>query len=226
MRSFALITSNTKSGRLSRSSYTKATLKQMLRSGLNHVALCADIEPLITKRESEGPLGDCNKLFVLGPRRCGIRNNRRTKYGQEENEQLQLVPSTLSTRRISFNPKTQFREGPDLSVITPAEDRFLALNVRRKKTTNVPQLVHFATTGREYWLQRCEDMITIKDCMQEDHLHIINPSLSMIEKFPFTLGKRTRYLDQTAMGFCTLHREYIYSVLSRVNLNHSPEYPE
>ncbi|GBM49128.1 hypothetical protein AVEN_77069-1 [Araneus ventricosus] len=48
MRSFALITSNTKSGRLSRSAF---------------------------------------------------RNNRRTKHGQEENEQLQLVPSTLSTRR-------------------------------------------------------------------------------------------------------------------------------
>ncbi|GBN89527.1 hypothetical protein AVEN_169313-1 [Araneus ventricosus] len=46
MRSFALITSNTKSGRLSRSAF---------------------------------------------------RNNRRTKHGQEEDEQLQLVPSTLST---------------------------------------------------------------------------------------------------------------------------------
>ncbi|GBL80468.1 hypothetical protein AVEN_2299-1 [Araneus ventricosus] len=30
------------------------TVKRMLRSGLNHVALCADIELLITTRESEG----------------------------------------------------------------------------------------------------------------------------------------------------------------------------
>ncbi|GBM61692.1 hypothetical protein AVEN_57123-1 [Araneus ventricosus] len=30
------------------------TVKQMLRSGLNYVALCADIELLITTRESEG----------------------------------------------------------------------------------------------------------------------------------------------------------------------------
>ncbi|GBN17925.1 hypothetical protein AVEN_137419-1, partial [Araneus ventricosus] len=36
--------------------------------------------------------------------RCGIKNNRRTKHGQEENEQLPLVPSALTTRR-RFNSR-------------------------------------------------------------------------------------------------------------------------
>ncbi|GFU33676.1 DDE_3 domain-containing protein [Trichonephila clavipes] len=41
---------------------------------------------------------------------------------------------------------------------TPAEDRFLALSARRRRTTTVPQLVadHFQASGRRIPLLRCE----------------------------------------------------------------------
>ncbi|GBL86361.1 hypothetical protein AVEN_164538-1 [Araneus ventricosus] len=53
MRSFILITSNTKFRSLKQVIIQQGnTVKQMLRSGLNHVALRADIELLITTRES------------------------------------------------------------------------------------------------------------------------------------------------------------------------------
>ncbi|GFS89518.1 uncharacterized protein TNCV_1810181 [Trichonephila clavipes] len=53
---------------------------------------------------------------------------------------------------------------------TPAEDRFLALSARRRRTTTVPQLVadHFQASGRR--ILRCEIVFTMQVCMQEDQL--------------------------------------------------------
>ncbi|GFY34189.1 uncharacterized protein TNCV_2504921 [Trichonephila clavipes] len=55
---------------------------------------------------------------------------------------------------------------------TPAEDRFLALSARRRRTTTVPQLVadHFQASGRRSPLLRCEIVFTMQVCMQEDQL--------------------------------------------------------
>ncbi|GBN32254.1 hypothetical protein AVEN_159820-1 [Araneus ventricosus] len=71
MRSFALITS-TKYGRLSRPSYTRATQSSR----------CCGVASIM--------LHFVQIFNFLSP--------RENRHGQEENEQLQLVPSTLSTR--------------------------------------------------------------------------------------------------------------------------------
>ncbi|GFU98149.1 HTH_Tnp_Tc3_2 domain-containing protein [Trichonephila clavipes] len=52
-----------------------------------------------------------------------------------------------------LNPKTQKSRRPvpgRTRATTPAEDRFLALSARRRRTTTVPQLVadHFQASGR------------------------------------------------------------------------------
>ncbi|GFX99622.1 transposable element Tc3 transposase [Trichonephila clavipes] len=59
-----------------------------------------------------------------------------------------------------------------LRATTPAEDRFLALSARRRRTTTVPQLVadHFQASGKESPLLRCEIVFTMQVCMQEDQL--------------------------------------------------------
>ncbi|GFV97123.1 HTH_Tnp_Tc3_2 domain-containing protein [Trichonephila clavipes] len=53
---------------------------------------------------------------------------------------------------------------------TPAEDRFLALSARRRRTTTVPQLVadHFLHQEEESPLLWCEIVFTMQVCMQED----------------------------------------------------------
>ncbi|GFV15204.1 transposable element Tcb2 transposase [Trichonephila clavipes] len=47
---------------------------------------------------------------------------------------------------------------------TPAEDRFLALSARKRRTTTVPQLVadHFQASGRRIPLLRCEIVFTMQ----------------------------------------------------------------
>ncbi|GBM98838.1 hypothetical protein AVEN_188100-1 [Araneus ventricosus] len=89
-------------------------------------------------------------------------------------------------------------------VKTPAEDRFLALSARRRRSTTVPKLVadHFVASGRSYCgaktPSQCRSLCKATSC--------VCPPQRTTEKGPLMLGKRTRFLDQTAMGFCTLHR--------------------
>ncbi|GFW92363.1 paired domain-containing protein [Trichonephila clavipes] len=55
---------------------------------------------------------------------------------------------------------------------TPAEDRFLALSARRRRTTTVPQLVadHFQASGRRISATTVRNRLTMQVCMQEDQL--------------------------------------------------------
>ncbi|GFW61751.1 paired domain-containing protein [Trichonephila clavipes] len=53
----------------------------------------------------------------------------------------------------------------------PAEDRFLALSARRRRTTTVPQLVadHFQASGRRIYATTVRNR-TMQVCMQENQL--------------------------------------------------------
>ncbi|GBN52489.1 hypothetical protein AVEN_178620-1 [Araneus ventricosus] len=104
-------------------------------------------------------------------------------------------------------------------VTTSAEDRFLALSMLffslifilfffliRRRSTTVPQIVadHFVA------LERRISATTVRRRLHNAGLYARRPVVCVpqrtTEKGPLMLGKRTRFLDQTAMGFCTLHR--------------------
>ncbi|GBM14122.1 Transposable element Tcb2 transposase [Araneus ventricosus] len=91
---------------------------------------------------------------------------------------------SVSIRPVSGRPR----------VTTPAENRFLALSARRRRSTIVPQLVadHFEASGSP--LLRCEDAFIMQVSMQGDQLRV-SPSTDD-RKGPLMLGKRTRFLDQ------------------------------
>ncbi|GBL95543.1 hypothetical protein AVEN_54142-1 [Araneus ventricosus] len=103
---------------------------------------------------------------------------------------------SVSRRHVSGRPR----------VATPAEDRFLALSARRRRSTTVPQLVadHFVSSGRRI------SATTVRRLLHNAGLYarrpVVCPPQRTTEKGPLMLGKRTRFLDQTAMVFCTLHR--------------------
>ncbi|GBL74568.1 hypothetical protein AVEN_235482-1 [Araneus ventricosus] len=101
---------------------------------------------------------------------------------------------SASRRHVSGPPR----------VTTPAEDRFLALSARRRRSITVPQLVadHFVASGRRTSAttvrRRLPSLCKATSC--------VCPPQRTTEKGPLMLGKRTRFMDQTTMGFCTLHR--------------------
>ncbi|GFU46652.1 uncharacterized protein TNCV_1546631 [Trichonephila clavipes] len=82
---------------------------------------------------------------------------------------------------------------------TPAEDRFLALSARRRRTTTVPQLVadHFQASGRR-----------ISATTVRNRLH--NAGLYATVRSPQrTTAKEPLMLNNAAtMGFCAVHRRY------------------
>ncbi|GFU34091.1 transposable element Tcb2 transposase [Trichonephila clavipes] len=79
---------------------------------------------------------------------------------------------------------------------TPAENRFLAVSARRRRTTTVPQLIadHFQASGRKSPLLRCEIVFTMQVCMQEDQC--VRSPQRTTAKEPLMLGKRTCFLTQ------------------------------
>ncbi|GFU77846.1 uncharacterized protein TNCV_1138541 [Trichonephila clavipes] len=90
---------------------------------------------------------------------------------------------------------------------TPAEDRFLALSARRRRTTTVPQLVadHFQASGRRnlrYYgaksSSQCRSVCKKTSCVRSPQ--------RTTAKEPLMLGKRTCFLDAATMGFCAVHR--------------------
>ncbi|GFX50433.1 HTH_Tnp_Tc3_2 domain-containing protein [Trichonephila clavipes] len=88
---------------------------------------------------------------------------------------------------------------------TPAEDRFLALSARRRRTTTVPQLVadHFQASGRRI------SATTVRNRLHNAGLCARRPVRSpqrTTAKEPLMLGKRTCFLDAATMGFCAVHR--------------------
>ncbi|GBM29826.1 hypothetical protein AVEN_48275-1 [Araneus ventricosus] len=93
-----------------------------------------------------------------------------------------------------------------LRVTTLAEDRFLALLARRRRITTVPQLVadHFVASGKRI------SATTVRRRLHNAGLckatSCVCPPQRTTEEGPLMLGKRTRFLDQPAIGFCTLHR--------------------
>ncbi|GFW77231.1 paired domain-containing protein [Trichonephila clavipes] len=90
---------------------------------------------------------------------------------------------------------------------TPAEDRFLALLARRRRTTTVPQLVadHFQASGRRISATTVRNVFTIQVCMQEDQLCAF-PSTDDSEGTAYAGQERTCFLDAATMGFCAVHR--------------------
>ncbi|GFV83947.1 uncharacterized protein TNCV_1479491 [Trichonephila clavipes] len=88
---------------------------------------------------------------------------------------------------------------------TPAEDRFLALSARRRRTKCRSSLqTTFKHQEEESPLLRCEIVFTMQVCMQEDQLCAFPQRTTAKE--PLMLGKRTCFLDAATMGFCAVHR--------------------
>ncbi|GFW48872.1 HTH_Tnp_Tc3_2 domain-containing protein [Trichonephila clavipes] len=88
---------------------------------------------------------------------------------------------------------------------TPAEDRFLALSARRRRTTTVPQLVadHFQASGRRF------SATTVRNRLHNAGLYAhscVRSPQRTTAKEPLMLGKRTCFLDAATMGFCAVHR--------------------
>ncbi|GFW81545.1 transposable element Tcb2 transposase [Trichonephila clavipes] len=89
---------------------------------------------------------------------------------------------------------------------TPAEDRFLVLSARRRRTTTVPQLVadHFQASGRRISAttvrnrSQCRSVCKKTSCVRSPQ--------RTTAKEPLMLGKRTCFLDAATMGFCAVHR--------------------
>ncbi|GBM34020.1 hypothetical protein AVEN_166451-1 [Araneus ventricosus] len=109
---------------------------------------------------------------------------------------------------ISLNLKIRFQEDRQRFTF-PAKDCFLALSARRRKTTTVPQLFsdYFVATGTR------RSAFTVRRHLHNRGLCVRNPlvsceqtSESKTEKCPFMLGRKTRYLEETAIGLCALLR--------------------
>ncbi|GFW65115.1 uncharacterized protein TNCV_393811 [Trichonephila clavipes] len=90
---------------------------------------------------------------------------------------------------------------------TPAEDRFLALSARRRRTTTLLQLVadHFQWSRKKnlgYYgaksSSQCKSVCKRTSCVRSPQ--------RTTAKEPLMLGKRTCFLDAATMGFCAAHR--------------------
>ena len=91
-------------------------------------------------------------------------------------------------------------------VTTPTKDCYLALLAQRSRTTAVPQFIadHFVAPGRRI------SATTVRRCLLNASMYARRPFVCIpfegtAQKCSFTLGKVTCLLDQTIMGFCTLH---------------------
>ncbi|GBM23893.1 hypothetical protein AVEN_208522-1 [Araneus ventricosus] len=111
---------------------------------------------------------------------------------QQLEDQYQSEDS-VSKRHVSGRPR----------VATPAEDRFLALSARRRRSTTVLQLIadHFVTSGRRIFAT------TVRRRLHNARRPVVCVPLNGRQRRGhLCFGKRTRFLDQTAIDFCTLHR--------------------
>ncbi|GFU49161.1 uncharacterized protein TNCV_2674641 [Trichonephila clavipes] len=97
---------------------------------------------------------DCHRLMLLDVSMCLVVLF--SDFGINKSE------DSVSRRPVLGRPRAT----------TPAEDRFLALSARRRRTTTVPQLVadHFQHQEEESPLLRCEIVFIMQVCMQEDQL--------------------------------------------------------
>ncbi|GFT93286.1 HTH_Tnp_Tc3_2 domain-containing protein [Trichonephila clavipes] len=93
-----------------------------------------------------------------------------------------------------------------LRATTPAEDRFLALSARRRRTTTVPQLVadHFQASGRR------NSATTVRNRLHNAGLYARRPvacvpSTDDSEGTAYA-GQENMFLDAATMGFCAVHR--------------------
>ncbi|GFV52253.1 HTH_Tnp_Tc3_2 domain-containing protein [Trichonephila clavipes] len=85
---------------------------------------------------------------------------------------------------------------------TPAEDRFLALSARRRRTTTVPQLVadHFQASGRRI------SATTVRNRLHNAGLYAKTSCVRSSQRNRKEQLKRTCFLDAATMGFCAVHR--------------------
>ncbi|GFU53607.1 HTH_Tnp_Tc3_2 domain-containing protein [Trichonephila clavipes] len=90
---------------------------------------------------------------------------------------------------------------------TPAEDRFLALSARRRRTTTVPQLVadHFQASGRRISATTVRNRLHNAGLYAKKTSCVRSPQRTTAKE-PLMLGKRTCFLDAATMGFCAVHR--------------------
>ncbi|GFU76103.1 HTH_Tnp_Tc3_2 domain-containing protein, partial [Trichonephila clavipes] len=79
---------------------------------------------------------------------------------------------------------------------TPAEDRFLALSARRRRTTTVPQLVadHFQASEEESPLLRCEIVFYNAGSVCKKTSYYLRFPQRTTAKELLMLGKRTCFL--------------------------------
>ncbi|GFW51388.1 HTH_Tnp_Tc3_2 domain-containing protein [Trichonephila clavipes] len=91
---------------------------------------------------------------------------------------------------------------------TPAEDRFLALSARRRRTTTVPQLVadHFQASGRRISATTVRNRLHNAGLYASKKTSCVRSPQRTTAKEPLMLGKRTCFLDAATMGFCAVHR--------------------
>ncbi|GFV20822.1 HTH_Tnp_Tc3_2 domain-containing protein [Trichonephila clavipes] len=91
---------------------------------------------------------------------------------------------------------------------TPAENRFLALSARRRRTTTVPQLVSdppFKASGRRISATTVRNRLHNAGLYARRQLCAFPPQRTTAKE-PLMLGKRTCFLDAATMGFCAVHR--------------------
>ncbi|GFU43823.1 uncharacterized protein TNCV_652151 [Trichonephila clavipes] len=109
-------------------------------------------------------------------------------WNQYQNE------ASVSRRHVPSRPRAT----------TPAGDRSIALSARRRRRISVPQLVadHSVASWRRISAAKASSqfrsLCKVSSC-------VCTPQPTT-EKSPLILGKRTPFLDQAAMGFCTLCR--------------------
>ncbi|GFV44668.1 uncharacterized protein TNCV_212221 [Trichonephila clavipes] len=91
---------------------------------------------------------------------------------------------------------------------TPAEDSFLALSARRRRTTTVPllrcrPLSSIRKKNLRYYgaksSSQCRSVCKKTSCVRSPQ--------RTTAKEPLMLGKRTCFLDAATMGFCAVHRQ-------------------
>ncbi|GFU94645.1 transposable element Tcb2 transposase [Trichonephila clavipes] len=96
---------------------------------------------------------------------------------------------------------------------TPAEDRFLALSTRRRRTTTVPQLVadHFQASGRRISATTVRNRLFTMQvcCVQKRKTSCVRSPQRTTAKEPLMLGKGMFLGHAATMGFCAVLRRAV-----------------
>lgn len=89
-----------------------------------------------------------------------------------------------------------------VTVTIPSKDCFVAISIRKRRRLTVPQLAPLS-----YHLRYCGAKGPSQCRFPCKATNFVCSSQRMTEKGLLMMGKRTFFLDQTEMGFWTLHRQ-------------------